>query len=287
MKSSNKKSIKTEVKSTAKKAAFSPLMQTLARLGYAVRGIIYIILGSLAFSVSIGKGEGTLDQQGAIAAIGKQPAGSLLLWAVLIGLVSYAFWGLIRALFDPFNKGSKKKGLIARGGYLISAGAYGYLAFTTYQFIQKASLRVQSNVSTQQQSFAALMSTTLGPWLVGLIGLGLLAFGLSQVYTVIFLDFERQFKTYTMSPPEIKLATQIGRFGTGARGLVFALVAFIMIKAAIQTDPNQQQGVDAALTSLLRLPYGVWILAFVAIGLIAFGVYSILCALWFRTRKAS
>ena len=60
-----------------------------------------------------------------------------------------------------------------------------------------------------------------------------------------------------------------------------------MFMAAIQTNASKPQGIDAALTSLLRLPYGVWILAIVALGLIAFGMYSILCALWFRARKSS
>jgi hypothetical protein len=34
-----------------------------------------------------------------------------------------------------------------------------------------------------------------------------------------------------------------------------------------------------------RLPYGVWILGLVALGLIAFGIYSVLCAFWFRLRR--
>ena len=160
MNSSRNRAIKTEVKSAAKEAAFSPLMQTLARLGFGVRGLIYITLGILAVSVAFGKGGGSLDQQGAIAAIGRQSAGYLLLWVVLLGLVSYSLWGLIRAVFDPFQKGSDKKGLFTRAGYLFSAIAYGYLAFTTYQFITSANGKSMSGVKTQQQSFASIMSTT-------------------------------------------------------------------------------------------------------------------------------
>lgn len=287
MNSSSRKEIKTEVKSAAKKAAFSPLMQTLARLGYAMRGLIYIIMGLLALALVTGKGGGSVDQQGAIAAIGRQPAGLVLLWVVLLGLASYSLWGLIRALLDPFQKGKDGKGLIARVGYFISAVAYGYLAFTTYQFIMNASGKAQSGVKTQQQSFAAIMKTSLGPWLIGLAGLGVLAFGVYQIYQGINSSFEKQFKTYNMSTSQIRVATQLGRFGTAARGLVFALVGGIMLLAVVQSNANKPQGVDAALTALLRLPFGVLILAVVAVGLIAFGMYSILCALWFRTRKSS
>ena len=79
MNSSRNRAIKTEVKSAAKEAAFSPLMQTLARLGFGVRGLIYITMGILAVSVAFGKGGGSLDQQGAIAAIGRQSAGYLFI----------------------------------------------------------------------------------------------------------------------------------------------------------------------------------------------------------------
>ena len=123
--------------------------------------------------------------------------------------------------------------------------------------------------------------------MIAIVGLAVLAIGLYQVYQGINSSFDKQFKTYNMSAVEIRVATQLGRFGTAARGLVFALVGGIMFMAAIQTNASKPQGIDAALTSLLRLPYGVWILAIVALGLIAFGMYSILCALWFRARKSS
>jgi hypothetical protein len=165
--------------------------------------------------------------------------------------------------------------------------AYGYLAFTTYQFITSANGKGLSGVKTQQQSFASIMSTSWGPWLIGIVGLAVLAVGLYHIYQGINSSFDKQFKTYNMSAAEIKSATQLGRFGTAARGLVFALAGGIMFMAAIQSNASKPQGIDAALTSLLRLPYGVWILAIVAFGLIAFGVYSVLCAVWFRTRKSS
>ena len=66
------------VKSTAHKAAFSPLMEILARLGYGVRGVIYLVMGLLAVQVALGKGGALASPQGAIAAIGKQPVGLII-----------------------------------------------------------------------------------------------------------------------------------------------------------------------------------------------------------------
>lgn len=279
------KETKSNVKNVTQKAASSPVMQDLARVGYGVRGLIYVILGLLSLSVAFGKSAGSLDQQGAIAAIGRQPAGLFFLWVVLVGLIAYSLWGLVRALFDPLHKGTDKKGLLTRAGFLFSAVAYGYLAITTYGFIMGATGKAPVGTKTQQQSITAIMSTTWGPWLIGIVGLAILAVGLYHIYQGLNSSFDKQFKTYVMNAKEIKIATQLGRFGTAARGLVFAIVGLLLVLAAIKSNSSQPQGIDAALTALLRLPYGVWILGVVALGLIAFGIYSMACALWFRLRR--
>ena len=84
--------------------------ETLARIGYAARGIIYFVIGLLAVLMAFGYGGKTTDQQGAISVIGTQPVGRILLWVVLIGLVYYSTWGFIRAIFNPFLQGHDAKG---------------------------------------------------------------------------------------------------------------------------------------------------------------------------------
>jgi len=44
------------VKRTARQAASTPLMETLTRIGYGARGLIYITMGLLAVQVALGKG---------------------------------------------------------------------------------------------------------------------------------------------------------------------------------------------------------------------------------------
>lgn len=75
-----------EVKSAGRKAMMSPMMEAFTRLGYGVRGLIYIIMGSLAVEVAFGKGGKLASPQEAINTIGKHPAGIVLLWVVLLEL---------------------------------------------------------------------------------------------------------------------------------------------------------------------------------------------------------
>ena len=279
------RNFKQSGESKAQKAANSPLMETLTRIGYGARGLIYITMGLLAVQVALGKGGALASPQGAIAAIGKQPAGLVLLWVILVGIIAYAVWGVVRAVFDPLQKGHDTKGLLARGGFLVSAFGYAILVIPTLGYITGASQT--ANGSQTQKFIAAIMAMPWGRWAIGILGVCVLAGGLVQVYLGFKSDFDRQFQTYDLNSEEVKLATDVGRFGTSARGVVFALTGVLMMLAAYNANPSQPVGMDTALTTLMHQPYGVWLLAVVAVGLIAFGFYSIMSGLWFRSRRNS
>ena len=66
-----------------------------------------------------------------------------------------------------------------------------------------------------------------------------------------------------------------------SRGLVFVLVGFLIVVAAVRFQPNKAGGLDEALKTLRDQPYGPYLLAVTAIGLVAFGLYG-LCEARFR-----
>ena len=273
------KNMEIQGKRTAKQAAYSPTMERLARLGYGIKGLIYITMGLLAIQGALGKAKTPADQFGAISTFSKLPFAHVLLWIVLIGLVSYALWGVIRAVLDPFHKGTDLEGLLARGGYLISAATYASFVLPTYHLISGG----RSGSSTNLPKLVSqVMSVPMGRYLVGAIGLAAIAAGLYQVYMGFEAKFEKQFKTYALTADQYKLAIQIGRFGTIARGIVFAIVGFFFFLAAYYANPARAQGVNGALDYLAKQPYGLWLMGIVAVGLIAFGIYSLMTAAWFR-----
>jgi hypothetical protein len=278
------RNIKTSGERAAKQAAYSPTMEKLTRLGYAVKGLIYITIGLLAIQGALGKAKTPADQFGAINTFGKLPFGHIFLWVILIGLISYALWGVVRAILDPFHKGTDLKGLLARGGYLISAGTYAFFAWPTYQLIRRTR---SSSGSNQTQFIGQIMALPMGRIIVGVIGVAAIAAGLYQVYQGIQSKFEQQFKPYALTADQYRTAVQIGRFGTIARGVVFAIIGFFFCLAAYYANPGQAQGVSGALKFLANQPYGLWLLGIVAVGLIAFGVYSLMTAAWFRFQRSS
>lgn len=275
--------IKADVKKAGQKAAYSPLMETLARVGYGVRGLLYMMMGFLALQVAFGKGGAPTDMKGAIAAIGKQPGGMIFLWVILIGLVSYSLWGVVRAVFDPLHKGHDAKGLLARGGFLFSAASYALLIPGTYGLVR--GVGGGSSSGATQQSLSKIIASPLGHWAIGLAGLAVIAGGVHQIIAGFNNSFDKQFQTYAMSAEEVKIATQLGRFGTATRGLIFALVGGLLCLAAYKSNANQAIGIDTVLKTLLSQPFGIWLLGIVAAGLIAFGIYSMLSAAWFRLKR--
>src|SRR5450432_1405969 len=280
-------SLKQDGQGLAHRAVTSRLMETLMRFGYLVRGLIYGVIGVLAIQVAVGGG-GTLDDpQGAIVTMGKTPVGGIVLYAILVGLIGYALWGVIRAVFDPLNKGTGLKGIAQRIGYAVSAISYALLALATYGLISGAASAARNGAqSTQnQQTTASILSNSWGPWVVGIGAAIVMIVGLAQIIQGFGPDFERQFQRYALSSNQQKWIDRLGRFGTAARGVVFTMIGLFLFLAAYRNDPSQVKGFDGALTALLHQPYGPWLLGIVALGLIAFGIYSAMCGLWLRFKR--
>jgi len=279
------KNIQNEGKKKAKEAAFSPLMEKLMRLGYAVKGFLYVAIGVIAIMGALGKSTTPADQIGAIVAFSKLPNATIFLWIILFGLVSYSLWGVVRAVFDPLNKGNDLKGLLARGGFLLSAITYAFLVIPTYHMINGARGGAGSNSTVKMVS--TVMNMPMGRWLIGAAGLAVIAAGLYQVYMGIKMNFDKFYKPYNLSAEQFSVAKQMGRFGTAARGVVFALVGFFLVLAAYQANPGNASGFDGALKYLGHQPYGLWLLGIIALGLIAFGLYSLMMAAWLQLRRPS
>ncbi len=271
----------------AGQAAASPLMEDLMRLGYMVRGLVYGVVGILALQVALGVGGAINDLQGAIVAMGKTPIGDVLLIAILIGLIGYALWGLIRAVFDPLHKGTDAKGIAERVGFAVSGVSYGLLALATYGLITGAASAARNGAQAvqTQQTTASILSNSWGPWVVGITGVLVMGIGLLQIVRSVRPDFEQQFQPYALTASQRKWVNRLGRFGTAARGVVFVLIGLFLFLAAYHNDPSQAKGIDGVLTALLHQPYGPWLLGIVALGLIAFGIYSALSGLWLRFRR--
>ena len=228
----------------AREAAASPLMETLMRLGYLVRGLVYGMIGLLAVQVALNRGGTLTDTQGAIVALGQTPLGTILLYAILVGLMGYGLWGLIRAIFDPLHKGTDLKGIAERIGFAVSGISYGLLAAATYGLITGAANAAQGGAQTTQtqQATASILSNSWGPIVVAAVGIIVIGVGLLQIIQGLGPNFKRQFQPYALDAQQQKWIERIGRFGMASRGVVFAMIGVFLFLAAYRHDPESSAG---------------------------------------------
>ena len=258
----------------------SEWIERLARLGYATKGAVYAIVGLLAIPAAFGGGGRTTDTEGALHTIVQQPFGKFLLSLVAIGLIGYALWRFVEAIKDPENKGNDTKGILQRIGYGISGIIYTSLALSAVKIVLGSGSGNNSN-STQDWT-ARILAQPFGQWLVGTIGAFIIGMGFYQFYKAFTAKFRQKLNLVQLSDQEKKWVVGISRFGLFARGIVFCLIGFFLIQAARQSDAGEAGGLGEALQTLEQQPYGSWILAIVALGLVAYGVYMVLQARYRR-----
>lgn len=245
-------------------------IEMAARAGYATKGVVYLVVGALAAMAAWGTGGETTGSKGAIQEIGSQAYGQIMLWIIGIGLAGFCLWRFVQCFADPDNKGTDAKGLVTRAMYLVSGITYGFLAYTAMPLGGGGN---SGGGDTKQSVVAQIMSVTGGRWIVGAIGLIVAGYGCYMVYKGLADKFMDKFSG--LSGKSYKVALYSGRLGLASRGVTFAIIGGFVILAAVRLDPSQTKGVGEALDVLGRQPYGAWVLLATAIGMMCYGVFSL------------
>lgn len=245
----------------------------VARLGYAAKGIVYFAVGILALQAAFmsGSAEGT---KGAIAEIGQQPFGSVLLWVIGVGLVAYVIWRFVQAIWDTEDKGTDFKGIAVRIGYAISGLTYGTLAGLAMSMAGGGGGAAEGSSDSKQALTAQVLSYPGGRWAVGIAGLVIVGIAVYQFIKAYKASFMEKYDR-TMDQAKRTWARRIGRTGLSARGVTFLIIGGFVIRAAYQSDASEAKGLDAALAALAAQPFGTVLLALTAAGLAAYGVYCV------------
>lgn len=243
-------------------------IERLAGFGYAAKGIVYATVGIIAAKAAFfsGSPEGSRD---ALSTIAAQPFGQFLLGLVAVGLFGYVLWRFVQVVKDPeHGNGTDAKDIARRIGYALSGIAYSSLAFSAIKIISSEQDNRSGN--SAQTWTAKLMSQPFGQWLVGTVGALAIGLGVYYFYRAFSNKFRKKLKLSGMREETQNLAIGIAKFGLSARGFVFILIGGFLIQAARSFDPSKVETSEGVLQQLSQQPL---ILALVALGLIAYGIY--------------
>lgn len=191
--------------------------------------------------------------------------------------MAYRHW--LNWLCDLGNyKGDKRsgeqrndaKGLLTRAGYAVSAIIYGAIAFKAISIAMHAG----SGGGSEKTISAKLLAQPFGQWIIGLVGIIIIGYGLYELYDGYSERFMNKFRVSEMNQHERKIARKSGKMGLIARGAVLAMIGYFFIQTAITANPEQSKGIDGALAELASKPYGL--LGIAAAGLMLYGIYGVI-----------
>ncbi|MGI8949320.1 MAG: DUF1206 domain-containing protein [Ornithinimicrobium sp.] len=245
-----------------------PALEKAARAGYAMNGLLHLVIAGILVQIAIGSGGGQASSSGALSQISQAPFGQVLLWIGAVGYAGLALWQLLQGAVGPHEEGNS--GWADRAKELGKGVTYAVLAFTTYKFATGGG---SSGGGKTSDFTRTLMQAPAGQALVFAIGLGVLVVGCYHVYkgaTKGFLDDLKGNESGDLGKAVI-VAGMVGYIG---KGIALGAIGVLFALAALTRDPEQATGMDGALKTLAGNTGGMAVLLAIAVGFLGYGLYS-------------
>ncbi|MGB3712030.1 MAG: DUF1206 domain-containing protein [Erythrobacter sp.] len=248
----------------------------LVRVGYFSRAILYTMLGLIALTSASAISEGT---NGIFRAIEDFPAGTFILWLMVVGLAFYGIFRLCSLLFDIENNGSDAKGWGKRIGHAGSAVGHFALAWSAYKFASSEGSGGGSGSGSgggsggggAQEAAAGVLSADFGGTVLGILGLIFFIVAAFQFKKGITGEFMAR-----VSPAAPDATRWLGGAGFCARGVVYAIIGWSLVQAGFMSQGSSQ--VRSLGDALAELAGQGWIFTVTAVGLLLFGIFSLILA---------
>lgn len=252
--------VRAKVSRATENVTDSRVVTAGARAGYAVNGVLHLLIAWLGLEVAFGgAGAGAkADPSGAMALVASTPVGLVVLIAIVAGFVLLAVWQIGECVRGPRTRDRLKAG--------VKAIVYLALALSALSFLTGTAKSGQAQASDMT---ATLMKMPLGPVLVVVGGLALAGVGVYH----IFKGWTERFRRDLASSPS-RFTIIAGKVGYIARGIAFIAVGIGVVIAGVTHHPTASRGLDGALHDMVALPWGQALVALIALGFAAYGVYS-------------
>lgn len=260
---------------TAEEIVSHPYTKRFAEFGFYTKGFLFIVIGILALLVAFGQRGGELtDPTGALTVVAQFTFGKILLIVFIIGAISHGIWNILRGAADVDNAGKDWQGIVRRCIAVGTGFFYIFLAWSAWSIVTTANVAVQ-NGAVQKTLTAIFLALPLGAVLVFLIGLSVIGAGFSECYRGVTGKFKEDFRVYEMEGYKRRVVGVLGALSFTARAVIYGLMGYFFIVAAIYSDANEAVGIDGALQILAATAYGKALLFLTAVGLLCHGILSL------------
>lgn len=263
--------------SSAQREVRRPWVGWLGRAGFAAQGTCFLIIGVLALELAFGDSGRLTDPRGAFIVLAQGGWTRLLLVLLAIGFACYSLWRLAQAIFDRGDMGSDLGGLGRRAIQLGQSVMYALLTVAAVRVL----LGSRAGHSPKRAA-AGIFGWPGGVAIVAAIGVALAIIAAVNVYWGLSRRFMESLDQRVLEPAAKRLLELVGTIGFVALGFVLGVVAWFMLKAAIDYNAGKVVSLGGAMSKLASETYGTWLLAAVAVGLLAYGLFGILQSRYHR-----
>lgn len=246
-------------------------LKKIARVGYAAKGTVYGITGVLTFLAAFNLGGQKTGQLQVLEFLDQQTFGNVLLFILGIGLFCYSFWRFIQAISDPESIGNDKKAIVKRTAFFISGCLYFGLAMLAIFRVAGSGKMSGSGNSDSNSSF---LSSEIGLILLGVAGLALIGTGIYQFIRLYKKEFVKKFQLKSIGNEKLRKTIKTSAYvGMSSRGIMFLIIGYFALHAAITSNPSDIKTTMDAFSFLEDSSYGKWLLGLVAAGLVGYSVH--------------
>ena len=261
----------------AQRVARSRWVGWLGRIGFAAQGTCFAIIAVLALELAFG-GRGRLtDPRGAFVVLAAGSWTRVLLFLLVIGFAAYSLWRLTQALFDRGGMGSDPGGLGRRAIQFGQAVLYALLTVSALRVLLGS-----RGVASPRRAAEGILGWPGGPELVGAVGVVMAVVAAVNVYWGWSGRFRESLRLREAGHDTKQLLMLVGRIGFVSLGIVLGLIAWFLLKAALDFNAGKVVSLGGALAHLARADYGTWLLTAAAAGLLAYGAFGILQSRYHR-----
>jgi hypothetical protein len=264
------------VKVAASEAA--PWVERAARIGFAVKGVLYLTIGVLSVRSAVGGGRTVTDSHEAMGVL--HSAFAPLLWIVAVGLAGYGIWLLISAFTDAESRGRSALGIARRISAVVRGIVHLGLAYTAVSLALWQRSGPGGDDTTRHWT-ARVLDAPGGVYLVWIVALWIGGYGLYQFYCAWKVKLDDQLELDRLLGMR-RVVFAISRFGIASRGVVFVMLAVLFARAAMTRNAAEAGGPGESMRELVAL--GRWPFAVIAVGVAAYGIYQFIEARYRRLR---
>lgn len=252
--------------------------------GFFTKGLVYLLIGSLTFFAAFDQGGDISSTNGAIKYLLTFSFGRLLAALIALGLIAYTLWRLYQTFFLPKTLFSDKgiKSGFKRLRFFYSGIFYGLIA---YSFLEpliesytKSKTGDSNNDFEEKAALWELLSSDWGKAVIWLLAAIVAGQALWQFKIAKSGSFMKKIDNYPEVRHEYDFIRRAGKWGYIARGVVFGIISFFLVKVILQHNANIYKGTEDALQYLLSFSYGSFLLGAVALGLFGYGIFHIMVA---------